>query len=415
MKAIIIATEENIAVERKKPDALARLCGLTLLERNLYSLENAGIDDFLVVCGPQMDIIKNFIENQKLNEKFNLSLFRRIDNIPVEDEHFLVLDVNIIFDSDIIKGLMTKADKGSIICVDSSPKHVEIDPSKEFTDTGIFLCDKGDLLLSENIIRKSKMRIRDVDGSFWYKINTQQDLKKAENLLLNRIPAHPPDFVCIFTRKIPAKFLIKYLIKTPITPNQVTILTLLAFFIAAFLLSFGMRNYDIIAGLFVLAALVLDCCDGGIARLKFKTSRYGEWLDGMSDTIGFYSIIFGATIGLYIRTHDILPWIVGMLLLFSDCVVSHDSSSSKIIFGTYKDAMVTTLLTSEKKTVLRRAVDLFETWRKRGFGWGVTLLLLSIGAFLHNLLIIFLILIVITNIRWLTSVIIRFKYRNAMS
>ena len=248
MKAIILAREENITIERKKTNALVRLCGLTLLERNLYTLKKAGIDDFFIVCGSQYDIIRNFIENQKLSENFNLSLFREIDDISLEDEQFLVLDVNVIFDFDIMKNLIAQADKDSIICVDSSPKYVkiDIDSSKEFINTGIFLCNRRDLPISKNIIRnsfiskqdieKSKIRIHDVNGGFWFKINTEQDLKTAEDILLNIIPVHE-DFVGKYVRKIPAKFLIKHLIKTPITPNQVSLLTFLSFLIAAFLFS----------------------------------------------------------------------------------------------------------------------------------------------------------------------------------
>ena len=423
MKAVILAREENITIERKKPNVLVRLCGLTLLERNLYTLKKAGIDDFLIVCGSQYDIIKNFIENQKLSENLNLSLFRKIDDILLEDEQFLVLDVNVIFDFDIIKNLIAKADKDSIICVDSSPKHVKIDinQSKEFINTGIFLCNKRDLPVSENIIRnsfiseqvveKSKIKIYDVNGGFWFKINTQQDLRTAEDILLNIIPAHE-DFVGKYVRKIPAKFLIKHLIKTSITPNQVSLLAFLSFLIAAFLFSFGMRNYDIIAGLFVLSALVLDHCDGGIARLKFNTSRHGAWLDDMFDTIGFYSVIFGATIGLYIRTYDILPWIVGMLLLFSDSVEYRDSSLSKILFGAGVKTIIATLPTFKKETVFGRLANHI----KHGLylSWAGKLLLISIGAFLNSMLIIFLILIVVIDTQWLASLIMRFKDRNAM-
>jgi phosphatidylglycerophosphate synthase/choline kinase len=424
MKAIItLAREENIKIERKKLNALVRLCGLTLLERNLYTLKKAGIDDFLIVCGLQYDIIKNFIEDQKLSKNFNLSLFRKSDDIPLEDDQFVVLDVTLIFDFDIIKNLIAKADIDSIICVDSSPKHVkiDIDLSKGFINTGIFLCNKGDLPISENIIRnsfiskqdfeKSKIRIYDVNGGFWFKINTEEDLKTAEDILLNIIPANE-DFVGKFVRKIPAKFLIKHLIKTSITPNQVSLLTFLSFLIAAFLFSFGKYNYGIIAGMMVLLALFLDHCDGGIARLTFNTSRHGAWLDDMYDTIGFYSVIFGATIGLYIRTYDILPWIVGMLLLFSDSVVYHDSSLSKIIFGAGVKTITTTLQTYKKETVFERLYNHV----KHGLylSWAGKLLLISIGAFLNIMLIIFLILIVVIDTQWLTSLVMRFKDRNAI-
>lgn len=422
MKAIILARGENALIERKKPNALVRLCGLTLLERNLYTLKKAGIGDFLIVCGSQYDIIKNFIENQKLSENFNLSLFRKIDDIPLNDDQFLVLDVNVVFDDNIIKEFIAKAGKGSIICVDFSPKYVKVDtaPSKGFLNTGISLCDKRDLSLSEDIIRnsfiseqiveESKIGIYDVNGEFWYKINTRQDLKTAENLLLNMIPKS--GFISTCIRKIPAKFLVKYLIKTPITPNQVSLLALLSFLFAAFLLSFGKYNYDVIAGIMVLLALVLDHCDGGIARLKFKTSKYGAWLDNMCDTIGTYLVIFGATIGLYIRTYDILSWIVGMLLLFSYSVEYYEDRSSKEAFGTNVNTTTTTLPVFKKETMSRKFYNRIKY--SLSLNWFAELILISIGAFLNIMLIIFLILIVAMDSELLIKFIKHFKDRNVM-
>lgn len=421
MKAIVLISEEE-TIEKDKPNALVQLCGLTLLERNLFTLKQAGIGEFLIVCGSQYDIIKNFIENKKLSENFNLNLFRKIDDLNNDNEIFVVLLDAIIFDFDIIKNLIVKNGNDSIICIDSSPKYIRIDKdlSKQLANVGIFLCSRKltatqsiikSPFIYEHIIDKLKIKLYDVKGDFWFRINSQQDLKSAENYLLNLIPVDE-DFIGTYIRKNPAKFIIKHLINTSLTPNQISVLTFLSLVLAAFFLSFGKYNYNIIAGIMMLIALILDHCDGGIARLKFSTSRFGAWLDDILDTIGFYAVIIGVTIGLYIQSPSPLPWIVGMLLLFSDSVVYHDSSLSKRIFGAGVKNIITTVTFFKKETLFMR----FYNFIKKGLylSWAGKLLLISIGAFLNSMLIFFSILIVFINVQWLTILFMRFKNKNSM-
>ena len=70
--------------------------------------------------------------------------------------------------------------------------------------------------------------------------------------------------------------------KTPIKPNQVTILsTVLAF------VSFGFIyfSYYLAAAIFLFLSMVLDKADGSLARLRNTSTSLGNWLDSTTDYI----------------------------------------------------------------------------------------------------------------------------------
>lgn len=412
MKAIILIGEEGDS--EGKSNALLKLCGLTLLERNLYTLKEAGVNEFLIICGSHYNVIKDYIEKNGLDADFNMILLNKIEDIiHLTDNKFLIFDVNIIFNANIVKNLIAKANKRSFICIDSSPKYTKVDiPDEKYLNVGIFLSSKSVLrilksffqksLISKQVINKSNIGIYDLKGGFWYKINTQRDLKRAEDMLLSQKSPNfdSEDFVSRFIRKTFAKFFVKYLVRTPVSPNQVTLFTFLLFISAALFFSIGDNTT---AGILVLLALIFDHCDGAIARLKFKTSKYGFWLDNMSDIIGFYSVILGATIGLYIKTHAVLSWIVGMLVFFWQIVIFGDkllSNYASININTH------TLSSIKKENFFGKLLNFYKIKRRLWFGWGVQVLLISLGALLNILLIIFLVFICTMCIPWLIRFII---------
>jgi phosphatidylglycerophosphate synthase/choline kinase len=413
MKAAIII-RENAVVDGKP---LPRLWGLTLLERSVYTLQKVGINDFLIVCGSRYDAINGYIENKKLKRDFNLTLFNSIDDIQMNNDHLLVVDSNVIFDENIIKNLIAKANKKSIICVDSSPKYAERDTdlSGNFFNAGIFLCNRGDIHILENIakntfiskevIKNYGMEFYDVNGAFWYRIKTQKDLKIAEDILLNRNSTHIENEGSLinFIRKFPVRFLVKYLAKHAITPNQVSFIAFLSYLTSAFIFSYGVRVYDLVAIIVLLLGLSLDFSDGMLARLKFKTSRYGEWHEHLFDLIGFFSIIIGITIGLYNKSHSILPGIVGMLLISTYSLSSFISKSYREVFK--KDINLIDIDPNIKKeNMIFRLYNLCEISAKP-FLWIV------VGALLDLMVICFLIIIINIGIPILIILFLLFKNR----
>lgn len=93
-----------------------------------------------------------------------------------------------------------------------------------------------------------------------------------------------------------ARVLVRPLVKSPVTPNQLTIVTLLIALVGAGLLATGdavHANWG--AGLFVLARF-MDHFDGELARQKQMTSRLGYYLDYISGALS-YGTLF-ACLGL---------------------------------------------------------------------------------------------------------------------
>lgn len=95
-----------------------------------------------------------------------------------------------------------------------------------------------------------------------------------------------------------ARVLVRPLVKTPITPNQITFFGLALALAGAGLLASGEReaaNWG--AGFFVLARF-LDHFDGELARQKHMKSRFGYYLDYAAGAISYGALFLCMGIGL---------------------------------------------------------------------------------------------------------------------
>lgn len=90
---------------------------------------------------------------------------------------------------------------------------------------------------------------------------------------------------------------VKLFYPTSITPNQVSLMTTIVGIISAYFFSRGDVVSFVIAGSLYFLAMVLDCVDGMIARLKNNGTAVGRIIDGVSDYIVGTSIYIGMGIG----------------------------------------------------------------------------------------------------------------------
>ncbi len=70
-----------------------------------------------------------------------------------------------------------------------------------------------------------------------------------------------------------------------LTPNQITIVNILVGIAACALVPLGTYAGFAIAGALMFVQVVLDSCDGEVARLRFLSSKFGMWLDNVSDDV----------------------------------------------------------------------------------------------------------------------------------
>ena len=70
---------------------------------------------------------------------------------------------------------------------------------------------------------------------------------------------------------------------TPLTPNQITALSLLAGLAGAWCFTVAAWRWDVAGGVLLILCYTLDNCDGEIARLKRMWSAWGARFDDLAD------------------------------------------------------------------------------------------------------------------------------------
>ena len=133
-------------------------------------------------------------------------------------------------------------------------------------------------------------------------------------------------------RKI-SGFISGFLTRTPVTPNQVTIISLILGIISGVFFSLGEYTYTITAGLLYFLSTVFDQCDGEVARLKQMETEFGRKLDIIVDAIANAVIVVGITIAVYVKMGSVLVIIAGFLAMTGISIslllttyFSHDSN-----------------------------------------------------------------------------------------
>ncbi len=86
---------------------------------------------------------------------------------------------------------------------------------------------------------------------------------------------------------------VRFFFYTPITPNQVTLLSTFAGCVAAYFYLDGSAAQNVIAGACITLKDILDSADGQLARVKQQFSRSGRFLDSLGDLV-VNGIVFGA-------------------------------------------------------------------------------------------------------------------------
>ncbi len=101
----------------------------------------------------------------------------------------------------------------------------------------------------------------------------------------------------------PLSFLfVKLIYSTNITPNQISVVSMLFGILTGVLFGFGSYQFFVFGAIALLISNILDCADGQLARLKKNGTGIGRIIDGFIDYVTGLSIFAGIGIGLSVAT-----------------------------------------------------------------------------------------------------------------
>jgi phosphatidylglycerophosphate synthase len=114
--------------------------------------------------------------------------------------------------------------------------------------------------------------------------------------------------------------------RTPVTPDQVTLLSLLVAFAAIALLLAWPGYLGLVVAVVVLeAAYVLDCADGMLARLRGVASPAGHLLDFLMDEVKAFALLGAVAVRLYGQRGEVLflfAGIAGLVVLSTGIAIT---------------------------------------------------------------------------------------------
>jgi phosphatidylglycerophosphate synthase len=129
-------------------------------------------------------------------------------------------------------------------------------------------------------------------------VRNEAERKRAETAFWNTLGTPADGLVDRYLHRPLARRLSARLVPTPITPNQVTVLSMLIGLAAAVLFASGCRLQAVSAALLFQLSSFIDCIDGYMARAGFKESRSGKWLDLAGDQVVHGALFAGIAIGV---------------------------------------------------------------------------------------------------------------------
>lgn len=375
MQCVILAAGSGSRLSslyNSKP--LLPVLGVPLIERNIRSISEAGITDFIVVTGHRAQEVQSFL--QGLAARLGLSI-RCIHNaewdtsengrsvLAAEPEvkgAFLLAMADHLVEPALVRQLagqrgdavltlgvdyrldnpsVDRADvtrvRDSAGCLEAIGKGLE---SFNGWDTGFFLCRRpavffeilrqvcaeGHSRLTDAVARLAEERqVQTVDmgDHYWNDVDSPRQLKLAEQWLLDRSRGKRRDgFVARYLNRPLSIRLSRYLAETAVTPTQISLISFVMSLQAAILLGIGAAATLTIGGVLAQFASIIDGCDGEIARLKHQESEYGGWLDAVLDRYADAALLVGLTWALS-HTHGNGAWLLGSLALAGSFMVSY--------------------------------------------------------------------------------------------
>lgn len=141
--------------------------------------------------------------------------------------------------------------------------------------------------------------------------------------------------VDVYVHRPLAYLLARALLPTPVSPNLVTIASMVIGVSGACLILVDVPYHFQWAGLCVFLSTIFDCADGQLARMRKTSSVIGRMLDGTADVIVTAAITIAAAIWLFHEYGAQNPWLGWAAVLFT-IVAGVATSIQTTLFDHYK-------------------------------------------------------------------------------
>jgi phosphatidylglycerophosphate synthase len=317
------------------PSALIKLCGISVLERLLRTLQRCGFKEAVVLSSTPGPISQELARPSWARAELDLTIRARppgpvmmehlVDLWPDRVELLLILPANSVLDQRLLRMFVSYGEPAALVDSAVPIRFQSLVASAPATKRGK-LC--GPALLQRDWARSRKESLEEalrtgledqtlaaVDvaaepiyyaplsrklRAYWFPAPCPSRAKLAKRVILDSAQKGTLDFPAIIHGPIET-FIVSQLCETSVTPNQLTILTNVVAWSATILLATGRLGWGLALAVIVG---VLDGLDGKQARVKVETTKRGKlehWFDA------FFEISWWVALAYYFRNSGQIP------------------------------------------------------------------------------------------------------------
>ena len=334
------------------------VAGLPLALRTLLLMQAEGVE-WLGVHGVEAAA---WVERWRSDDRVRLPLRALVASPP--EEH-LAVRADVLLDRATVRRLLADAgvlfDGAEVLAVHRRVGH----------DGGLF--DDG-----------GEGSLRELGG--WRRVRNDVEASAAVDHLLQSLRKPQDGMVSRAINRTLSLAVTRVLCRTGMRPNTLSVGILGIGAVGAVLAAMGTPAAVAMGGLLFQTQSVLDGCDGELARLTFRGSKAGEWIDTVGDDLTNYAFFAGLSVGLTRVGLGPWSWVFGVAGVLAGFVASGVEYRYLLAIGSgdltkyplgFGDDPTGAVEETGLKGLLAKARPLF----KRDFFVFVTMLATALGRF----------------------------------
>jgi phosphatidylglycerophosphate synthase len=299
--------------------AFDKIYGLTVLERTFHALERGGVTSVFLPL-EWKDRIESVIR-RKADWKCDFHFTKNFGEVwPASAGGLLMLSQPLVLDPKIPQEFLAKNSSATQVLV------LKNGTVAFFPAAGISKMKTAELPAGAdfqswlNAAKQHGISTAETNfpGLICAAVNTPEEKKTVKKALIRSLTKPTDGWVSRNLNRPISTNISRVLAYTSITPNQFTIITGMAgIATGVFAAMGGYWNFLIAGALFHLTS-ILDGVDGELARLKFKSSPFGQWLDTLVDNLSYVAGLAGIIIGTFrMGASDAVKIAAGLAVIFA--------------------------------------------------------------------------------------------------
>ncbi len=294
----------DVVIAAEAPEALTEVCGISLLERLLRTLQRLGVDKVTIISATPEQILQHLASPSWARAGVGFDVRGRnpgpvaVNEVTAFEGRTLFLTIG--YYDNLLLNALTSQDCTTLLVDSDPPPHAlsllegekrtaigyvcraallrlewlsVVEPDRPLFDQLALAAERRAIGVLDAAVQPSYVpSMRRTIRPLWFPLPVKENAPLAERIVLDAAQNGTLDLPAILHRPIET-WIVARLCRTPITPNQITLFTGAVSAAVAVLFATG---YLIAGTLLALVVGVLDGLDGKQARVKVETTPLGR-------------------------------------------------------------------------------------------------------------------------------------------